>query len=71
VEDRKSNSGQHIVTGLAATHVTNVKAKIRELNRLRRSLEQLVRACPGKVCIADCGILEALAGAEASTPGRR
>jgi MerR family mercuric resistance operon transcriptional regulator len=59
------------VTGLAATHVTNVKAKIRELNRLRRALEQLVRACPGTVCIADCGILEALTGAEASTSGRR
>jgi MerR family mercuric resistance operon transcriptional regulator len=40
------------VTRVAAAHVSSVKAKIRELNRLRRALEQLVRACPGKVCIA-------------------
>jgi hypothetical protein len=41
-----------------------------QFNRLRRALEQLVRACPGKVSIADCGILEALAGAtERVVPG--
>ncbi len=59
------------VTRVAAAHVTSVKAKIRELNRLPRALEQLVRACPGKVCIADCGILEALTGAEALTARAR
>jgi MerR family mercuric resistance operon transcriptional regulator len=58
------NLGCKDVTRVAAAHVTSVKAKIRELNRLRRALEQLVRACPGKVRIADCGILEALTGAE-------
>ena len=58
------------VTRVAAAHVTSVKAKIRELNRLRRALEQLVRECPGRVCIADCGILEALAGVDAQRSGR-
>jgi hypothetical protein len=61
---RASPHGRRLdVTRVAAAHVTSVKAKIRELNRLRRALEQLVRACPGKVCIADCGILEAFTGA--------
>lgn len=48
------------VTHLAAAHVASVKAKVRELRRLQRALEKLVCACPGKVRIADCGILEAL-----------
>ena len=47
------------VTRLAATHVGSVKAKIRELRRLQRALERLIRACPGRARIADCDILEA------------
>jgi MerR family mercuric resistance operon transcriptional regulator len=52
------------VTRMASAHVVSVKAKIQELQRLKRALETLVRACPGKMCIADCGILEALVDCE-------
>ena len=52
------------VTRLAAAHITSVKAKIRELQRLQRALEKLVCACPGRARIADCGILEALGDSE-------
>lgn len=55
------------VTHLAATHIASVKAKIRELQRLRRALEKLVSACPGKARMANCGILEALTEAVAGT----
>ncbi len=46
-----------------------VKAKIDELRRLQRALEKLIRACPGKARIVDCGILEALTPGEPHLSG--
>lgn len=55
------------VACLAAAHLAAVRAKSRELARLQRSLERLVRSCPGKVSVAECGFFEALTNSEATS----
>lgn len=44
----------------ARTKLELVKSKIRELRRIRRSLEHLLRACRAREPTSECPILEAL-----------
>lgn len=44
----------------AAAKVEEVDSKIAELNRIRRALEDVIAACPGRGNVGACTILEAL-----------
>jgi MerR family copper efflux transcriptional regulator len=50
----------------AEERLADVEFRIRELQRIRRGLRQLIGACPGKGALADCPILTAL-GAESTS----
>ena len=39
-----------------------VEDKLRELDRVRAALHQLVEACPGHGALAECPIVQALSG---------
>ena len=59
------------VSRLAAAHLSSVRAKARELQRLQRALERLVSSCPASTCVTRCTILEALAGSESTVVAQR
>jgi len=48
------------VKAAAQTKLDRVEAQIKDLQRMRRGLKQLIEACPGHVALADCPILKAL-----------
>ncbi len=50
----------------AMEKLADVEARIVELERMRGALKQLIAACPGHGALADCPILEALAGGSRS-----
>ena len=45
----------------AVVKLEDVERKIGELERLRRALEELIAACPGRGALRACSIMEALA----------
>lgn len=47
--------------------LADVIAKIRQLDEIRRSLEKLIAACPGRGAIRACGILDGLADSKATS----
>lgn len=49
----------------AVDKLHNVEARLAELNRVREGLQALVTSCPGHGALAQCPILNALAGDEA------
>lgn len=54
---------QHDMAGMkqaAEAKLTLVKAKLSELERMRKALQQMVTACPGHGEMADCPIVNAL-----------
>ena len=51
------------VNRLATAHLVAVRDKLRELNRLKRALDDLVESCRCEASVAECGILAALADA--------
>ena len=48
----------------ASEKLADVNARLAELNRIREGLEALVASCPGHGALAQCPILDALAGDE-------
>ena len=46
----------------AATRLAEVEQRIRELQRMKRGLRQLIDACPGHGALEHCPILRALGG---------
>ena len=48
----------------ASEKLADVNARLAELNRMREGLEALVASCPGHGALAQCPILDALAGDE-------
>jgi len=64
--DRERASGE--VRALAEARITEIEAKIRELQTMRATLKRLVHACHGDHR-PDCPILEELAG-EGAASGR-
>ena len=54
---------QHDMAGMkqaAVTKLALVQTKIAELQRMRKALQQMVTACPGRGEMADCPIVNAL-----------
>jgi MerR family mercuric resistance operon transcriptional regulator len=49
----------------AVVKLEDVERKIGELERLRRALEELIAACPGRGALRACSIMEALAAGAA------
>lgn len=50
--------------GVAAEKLADVRARLAELERMREALETLIASCPGHGALAQCPILDALAGDE-------
>jgi len=50
------------VKGRATAKITEIDAKVGDLQRMKRALAGLVRACSGRGAARDCPILEALSG---------
>lgn len=50
--------------GVATEKLADVRARLAELDRVREALEHLVASCPGHGTLAQCPILDALAGDE-------
>ena len=48
----------------AETRLAEVEQRIRELQRMKRGLKQLIDACPGHGALEHCPILHALGGEE-------
>lgn len=48
--------------GVAAEKLADVRARLVELDRMREALETLIASCPGHGALAQCPILDALAG---------
>lgn len=48
--------------GVAAEKLADVRARLAELERMREALETLIASCPGHGALAQCPILDALAG---------
>jgi MerR family mercuric resistance operon transcriptional regulator len=59
------------VSRLAAAHLSSVKSKARELQRLQLALERLVSSCPASTCATKCTILEALGGSDSAIAVQR
>jgi hypothetical protein len=62
----------HDVREIAAAHVVAIEEKLRELESMRATLRNLIRACHGDER-PDCPILDDIAGKElpAAAPSRR
>ena len=67
--DPASDCGQ--VRERAVAKLGDVQRKVRELQRFRRALEELIAACPGRGALRACSIMEALAEGAASHPHKR
>jgi len=48
------------VSAMAANHLEDIEAKIRDLERMRKSLIPLVEACPRKGALKACPIMDSL-----------
>jgi MerR family mercuric resistance operon transcriptional regulator len=59
------------VRARAAAKLDEVDAKIRHLRKIRRALNTLIAACPGKGALGCCSIMEALAGSANTRMGGR
>lgn len=62
-----STDREHGVKGVkqrAEARLSEVEKRIRELQRVKRGLQQLIDACPGQGALEHCPILRALTGEE-------
>lgn len=59
------------VKAAASAKLSRVEQQIRDLQRMRRGLKQLIDACPGHVELAACPILKALSQGERDEPGMK
>ena len=66
-EDRER--GVEAVRQRASVRLADLDRRVRELNRIRRGLRELVDACPGHGAPDQCPILQALGGADESVLG--
>jgi len=59
------------VRARATAKLADVTDKISRLQDVRRALERLIDACPGRGELGDCSIMEALGGEAPATAGRK